>query len=1095
MKFRKGRSVSGILIFIALILAFPLWRRHAQDQRLRVRKSKADLQRRHLAEDRAPDQSPVSAYTIVRTPEGTSCRQMTSREYRQLGVQKRLVEMRAISTRLPSVTQQAGLKIILRGTTQLDQSPEAKAAFQRAAAKWEGVIQDPITIVMDVDYGTTRFGTSYPPGVVGATDPSSLVLRDGYDELRAEALLPSTTDPIQSAAYTALPAGSLPTDLGPTTSVTATSPQFRMLGYLPPEANPDEEEARIGPPPSIGFNSEFGFDFNPADGIDPSKFDFEATAIHEIGHALGFISNVGFKELIPGFMNAPTLWDFFRFTPGGLTFDEIRNQRRLQLAGGEHGYFAGDAELALSTSDPAGGGGGDGRQASHWKDDLLTGQYIGVMDPSISDAQAGYLTAADVRAALLFGYAVNPETRVFDVLSVDDSSPEEILDMRNALYVNRFTPSRFPSMLHSLRIFFLGEPDPAGQSARVVAFIDPNRTGQPPANPTLIADFTLAIPDHAFAFKPIDIPLPTPVAIASGDLYVGIQTSSSMFRFAGDIDNKQAEASFVSTDNGANFQPLRDASGAPINLMLSAIVSNRYGATPTPIATAMSPSAVPPGSAGFTLIVRGGGFRPDSAVRWNGANRTTTFVSGGELRAQIPAADVASAGAAKVSVATPTAGPTAVESAGLNFSITGNNPAPAIARLAPAAAAVGAPALAVNVFGGNFTSQSVVLLNGTALSTTRPNSAQLTAQIPASALAAAGTSKISVSTPGPGGGNSSELNFDVVTCGFTLLGQSQPYTSFGANSSVLLNTASPCAWTAAADQPWITITSPSSNNGGNGAGKYVIDFSVAPNTGTALRTSNLTIGGQTRSLRELGRATAVSAASYSPNIAPDSIVALFGGGLAIGSHPAPYLPLPTTLGGAVVSVTLDSGDGFTISTPAPLFYASPNQINFLMPRPLIPLDDIPIVVRLNGVAVADARPVVAATAPGLFTVTADGKGIPAAIALRIKADGSQVYEPILRFDQSQNKFVTVPIDLGPEGERVFVILFATGIRGRSDLGAVTLKVGDLFAPVLFAGPQGDYFGVDQVNAELPRALAGKGDVMVNLTVDNTPANAVTITIE
>src|SRR6185436_20805054 len=44
-----------------------------------------------------------------------------------------------------------GLKIILRGTSQMQNSPAAIQAFERAAARWESVIQTVSTIVIDVD--------------------------------------------------------------------------------------------------------------------------------------------------------------------------------------------------------------------------------------------------------------------------------------------------------------------------------------------------------------------------------------------------------------------------------------------------------------------------------------------------------------------------------------------------------------------------------------------------------------------------------------------------------------------------------------------------------------------------------------------------------------------------------------------------------------------------------------------------------------------------------------------------------------------------------------------------------------------------------
>ena len=73
---------------------------------------------------------------------------------------------------LPSLNDQMslrGLKIILRATDQLMQYPDAVLAFRRAAARWERVITTPITTVVDVDYGPTRFGATWGAGVLGST--------------------------------------------------------------------------------------------------------------------------------------------------------------------------------------------------------------------------------------------------------------------------------------------------------------------------------------------------------------------------------------------------------------------------------------------------------------------------------------------------------------------------------------------------------------------------------------------------------------------------------------------------------------------------------------------------------------------------------------------------------------------------------------------------------------------------------------------------------------------------------------------------------------------------------------------------------------
>jgi uncharacterized protein (TIGR03437 family) len=139
--------------------------------------------------------------------------------------------------------------------------------------------------------------------------------------------------------------------------------------------------------------------------------------------------------------------------------------------------------------------------------------------------------------------------------------------------------------------------------------------------------------------------------------------------------------------------------------------------------------------------------------------------------------------------------------------------------------------------------------------------------------------------------------------------------------------------------------------------------------------------------------------------------------------------------------------------------------------------------------------IINAVAPGLFTANADGEGVGAALALRIKADGSQSYESVAQFDPAQNRFVARPIDFGPEGEQVYLVLFGTGIRHRSSLSSVRAVVGSRPAEVSFAGAQGDFVGVDQVNVLLPRVLAGRGELDLFLTVDGQLANPVRVRIK
>ena len=286
-----------------------------------------------------------------------------------------------------------GLTITLRATQQLEGYPEAKNAFIRAAQTWEAIIANPISIILDVDYGPNRFGSAYPQGVLGSTAAQSLLNQAGYPGARTRLLAGASSDQ-ERTLYESLPTGSLPTTQGMTTRLTAPSALLRAVGEISANANPSAETS-FGSPPSIGFNSAFAFDFDPTNGIDAGKMDFDAVAVHEIGHALGFISRAGGSQV-----SAPdaSYWDLFRFQ-SGVSMSTFSSAERILSRGGVPVFYAGGTELRLSTAD-------DGQQTSHWKDDNLTGQHIGVMDPTIPVGRRFVITANDLAALDAMGYSL-----------------------------------------------------------------------------------------------------------------------------------------------------------------------------------------------------------------------------------------------------------------------------------------------------------------------------------------------------------------------------------------------------------------------------------------------------------------------------------------------------------------------------------------------------------------------------------------------------------------------------------------------------------------------------------------------------------------
>jgi uncharacterized protein (TIGR03437 family) len=237
--------------------------------------------------------------------------------------------------------------------------------------------------------------------------------------------------------------------------------------------------------------------------------------------------------------------------------------------------------------------------------------------------------------------------------------------------------------------------------------------------------------------------------------------------------------------------------------------------------------------------------------------------------------------------------------------------------------------------------------------------------------------------------------------------------------------------------------------------------------------------------------TNVSAASYSETaLANESIVAAFGSNLATAIQASDTLPLPTSLAGTTVTLRTRSG----MERLAPLFFVSPGQVNYLMPAGTVD-EAATIIVTSGDGSVATGLERITRVAPGLFSADARGQGVAAGVALRVKADGSQSFEPVGRFDPAQARFVTVPIDLGPESDQVFLVLFGTGFRFTSSLSSVVVRIGDVDSRVLFAGAQGNLAGLDQLNVHLPRSLIGRGELDVVLVVDGKQANTVRVNVK
>jgi uncharacterized protein (TIGR03437 family) len=232
----------------------------------------------------------------------------------------------------------------------------------------------------------------------------------------------------------------------------------------------------------------------------------------------------------------------------------------------------------------------------------------------------------------------------------------------------------------------------------------------------------------------------------------------------------------------------------------------------------------------------------------------------------------------------------------------------------------------------------------------------------------------------------------------------------------------------------------------------------------------------------------ISAASFTPNLASEALAAAFGVNLATTTQVATSVPLPTSLAGTSLRVRDSQG----VERFAPLFFVSPDQVNYQVPAGTANgLATVTVNTGNGGLLTGTVN--INSTAPGLFSANSDGQGVPAGIAVRVKASGEQTFELISRVEGS--RFVPAPLDLGPEGEQVILVLFGTGYRNRNAGGSVSVRIGGTDAEVLFAGPQGDLVGLDQLNVRLPRTLAGRGEVELVFTVEGRPANTMRVNVK
>lgn len=222
-------------------------------------------------------------------------------------------------------------------------------------------------------------------------------------------------------------------------------------------------------------------------------------------------------------------------------------------------------------------------------------------------------------------------------------------------------------------------------------------------------------------------------------------------------------------------------------------------------------------------------------------------------------------------------------------------------------------------------------------------------------------------------------------------------------------------------------------------------------------------------------ARTVNAGSFVQSVAPDSLAATFGTQLSTTTAAANSLPLPLTLAGVTVMVN---------NLSAPLLYVSPTQINYQIPANVDPGTAVVKVIR-GGTEIANGTVTIESVSPSIFTVKADGKGVPAA---QTTLNGS-TFLSVANADGTARA-----ISVGTTAQPNFLVLYGTGLRRRSSMTNVRVLIGGVQAEVSFLGAHSRLVGVDQMNIKLPQTLRGRGNVDVAVIIDGKMANTVTINI-
>ena len=295
---------------------------------------------------------------------------------------------------------------------------------------------------------------------------------------------------------------------------------------------------------------------------------------------------------------------------------------------------------------------------------------------------------------------------------------------------------------------------------------------------------------------------------------------------------------------------------------------------------------------------------------------------------------------------------------------------------------------------------------------------------------------------GGNGDRSVELYaFDVPTAQFSQLTDA-PSTA----TAEVVSSLNDAGTIAVFNFPRVLLAPVAANNLANNSEIYVMSIGPRPASGTLTITNGASLGAETSTVKA---------------VAPASIAIAQGSALASKTeHSEPLVDGSFLLSVAGTAVSVNG-------RAAPLLYISPTQVNFVVPTETESGTAEVIVTNAEGFQSRTEITIVPA-APGIFTVTGTGRG-----------------EAVIL-----NNGTLVPGPFDPTRSNLRLIIFATGIRGSSQL---SVTIADHALVVESIHKSQELPGLDEIHVLMPADLRDAGTLNVVITADAREGNPVEVT--